>query len=183
MARVSRKTTLAGLAGIVSEKLKEKGLSAILVGGAVVSLYSENRYESGDLDFVIESFVVRKGLVEDAMAELGFRRDRSRVYLHPHCRYAIDFSPPPVAIGEEVVTDPGELKTSTGKVRLLTPTQSVMDRLAAYYHFGDLQGLEQALLVAERHPVDLKKAKAWSAREGHAREYGEFDRRLRSRPR
>ena len=47
--------------------------------------------------------------------------------------------------------DPAELKLPAGRVRLYTPTQSVMDRLSAFYHFHDQQGLEQALLVAADH--------------------------------
>lgn len=177
---ITRKTGIAELAVRVSEKLRERGLSAILVGGAVVSIYTENRYESGDLDFVIEDFIVRKGLVDEAMQELGFKRTKARVYLHPECRYAVGFSPPPAAIGEERITDPAEIKSSFGTLRLYTPTQSVMDRLAAFYHFGDPQGLEQALLVGARHPVNFAKIKAWSAREGMVRKHAEFEKRLRA---
>ncbi|HUP57469.1 MAG TPA: hypothetical protein VM598_08465 [Bdellovibrionota bacterium] len=175
---ITERTTLAELAGEVSEKLKAKGLSAILVGGGVVSIYTDNRYESGDLDFVVEQFVVRKGLIDEAMAELGFTKDRGRVYLHPKCRYAVDFSPPPVSIGEEVITQPAKYKAKTGVIRLFTPTQSVMDRLAAYYHFDDAQGLEQAVLVASSHPVKLDKIAEWSKAEGHREKHETFRQRL-----
>ncbi len=180
MAKLTAKTSLADLAGIVSEKLRSKGISTILVGGGVVSIYTDNRYESGDLDFVVEQFLVRKGVVDSAMAELGFQRDKSRVYLHPECRYAIDFSPPPAAIGNQIVKDPAEFKAKTGIVRLLTPTQSVMDRLAAYYHFDDLQGLNQAVLIVSGHRVDLKKVAAWSESEGHVERHAVFLQRLKN---
>jgi predicted nucleotidyltransferase len=46
------KITLEGLAGFVSEGLRERGIDAILVGGACVTIYSKNRYQSYDLDYI-----------------------------------------------------------------------------------------------------------------------------------
>ena len=44
--------TLKELAGYVSEGLRTRGIETILVGGACVTIYSENRYQSFDLDYV-----------------------------------------------------------------------------------------------------------------------------------
>lgn len=41
--------SLKDLAGYVSEQLRIKGIDTILVGGACVTIYSENRYQSYDL--------------------------------------------------------------------------------------------------------------------------------------
>lgn len=41
-----------------------------------------------------------------------------------------------------------------------------MDRLAAYYHWNDLQCLEQAIWIAEKQPVKINIIKEWSKREG-----------------
>ena len=38
----------------------------------------------------------------------------------------------------------------------------VMDRLAWYFHDADTQCLEQAIQVAMRHPVDLKRIERWA---------------------
>ena len=40
----------------IAVHLKSKGIDTILVGGAVVSIYSKGLYRSGDLDFVLGSF-------------------------------------------------------------------------------------------------------------------------------
>ena len=40
------------------------------------------------------------------------------------------------------------------------------DRLAAFYHWNDRQGLDQAVWVTERHPVNLAEVKKWSVAEG-----------------
>lgn len=39
------------LACFVYELLENNGIDAVLVGGACVSIYSQNRYQSYDLDF------------------------------------------------------------------------------------------------------------------------------------
>jgi hypothetical protein len=36
--------TLKELAGFISEELRKRGIDTILVGGACVTIYSENRY-------------------------------------------------------------------------------------------------------------------------------------------
>lgn len=51
-------------------------------------------------------------------------------------------------------------------MRLLSSTQAVMDRLAAFYHWHDPQSLEQALMVVHSQSVDLKAIQAWSKDEG-----------------
>jgi len=45
---------------------------------------------------------------------------------------------------------PVTLKTQYGSLRIITPTQCVMDRLAWYAHGNDLQARDQAVLVAAR---------------------------------
>ena len=54
---ITDKTTLAELAAIVSETLERQGIVATLSGGAAVSIYTENRYVSEDLDFVTIALV------------------------------------------------------------------------------------------------------------------------------
>jgi hypothetical protein len=53
-----------------------------------------------------------------------------------------------------------------------------MDRLAAFYHWRDRQGLDQAVLVAAQQVVDLDEIERWSVREGHAEAHREFGARV-----
>ena len=39
------------LAAFIFETLKKSGIHVVLVGGACVSIYSHNQYQSSDLDF------------------------------------------------------------------------------------------------------------------------------------
>jgi len=89
--------------------------------------------------------------------------------------------PPPVSIGEEVISKLKRLETPYGFLNLLTPTDCVKDRLAAYLHWKDTQALEQAVLVALGNRIDLAKVKAWAATEGGDAAYDRFAEELAGR--
>jgi hypothetical protein len=55
---------------------------------------------------------------------------------------------------------------STGSLRLVSPTDCVKDRLAHYFHWHDRQSLAQAILVAQKHTIDLREVAGWSKAEG-----------------
>lgn len=150
------------LAAIVCSTLERNDIQVALCGGAVVSIYSENEFESYDLDFVPLG-LARK--VDSAMKGLGFER-RGRHWIHPRTRYWVEFPSGPVQVGDAVVRDFAERATPSGTLRLLHPTECVMDRLAGYFHWNDAQCLAQALAVARRHPVDLERIVAWARSEG-----------------
>lgn len=63
--------SLTELAAWVSGHLAERGIPVVLVGGGCVSVYSENRYQTSDLDFV-ERDHTRHRLLRAALAEIGF---------------------------------------------------------------------------------------------------------------
>jgi hypothetical protein len=69
--RISERTSLEDLAALVCSTLEAHGISVVLSGGAVVSIYSDAEYVSYDLDF-IPMGLARK--VDAAMESLGFRR-------------------------------------------------------------------------------------------------------------
>jgi hypothetical protein len=159
------------LAALVCNKLNEKDIDAALVGGACVSIYTKNKYISYDLDFV--SYARLKDIAE-VLKELGFKRESTRHFVRNDCQYFIEFVAPPLSIGSERVTKEEKIKTRFGSITLLTPMDCVKDRLAAYYHWNDLQALKQALMVAKAQKVKLKDIKRWSVAEGHKEKYEAF---------
>jgi hypothetical protein len=54
-----------------------------------------------------------------------------------------------------------------------------MDRLAAFYHWRDRQGLDQAVLVAAQQVIDLDEIERCSVREGHGEAHREFAARVK----
>jgi hypothetical protein len=56
----------------------------------------------------------------------------------------------------------------------MTPTDSVKDRLAAFYHWNDHQALDQATMVSKSQKTDFHEVKRWSEKEGHTEKYRQF---------
>ena len=82
---------------------------------------------------------------------------------------------------EEVIHDFAERRSPEGILRLLHPTECVMDRLIWYIHNADPQCLEQAIQVARRQSIDLERVERWasSERPNGKQRFQEFERRLR----
>lgn len=181
MERIAASTTIEELAAIVSTTLEAAGISAVLSGGAVVSIYTNNEYESSDLDFISPDGM---GEIAGALASLGFKR-QGRMFSHSRSPLFVEFPTGPLAIGDELIrpAQVGRKRTAAGTIKLLTPTQCVMDRLAAYFHWNDLQSLDQAVMVASSQRISLAKVAAWARREGAAEKFRKFKLELTKRKR
>ena len=166
MPGISAETTLEELAALVSQALERAEIVATLSGGGAVTLYSENEYESNDLDFVTSGRLSEIGV---AIAPLGFYRvPGARQFEHRETPYYVEFPPGPIAFGETAFSDDDAtvIRTKYGPLRIVTPTQVLMDRLAAFVHWNDNQSFDQAVMVARRQDVDWTALKAWALGEG-----------------
>lgn len=164
----------------VATHLKSRNIDTILVGGAVVSIYTDGAYESGDLDFILTNFFVKN--LPEAMAEIGFKKQKSRHYVHPECSHLyIEFPQGPVEIGDDLSIVPDEVESDGKKIKILSPTDCVKDRLATYIYFKNRIGMEQALMVARKHPVNFENIKKWCQGENSPQVYEEFEQNLKSR--
>lgn len=167
---ITAKTTLTELAAIISDTLENNNIIATLSGGAAVSIYSENRYQSADLDFVTAALIDE---LKVALAPLGFRHSgipRLSVFEHPATAWYVEFPPAPLGFGGTYVAPSScaVIDTSYGKLRIITPTQSIMDRLIAATAWSESQSMEQALLVASHQgdKIDWDELDKWVLREG-----------------
>lgn len=174
MSEVHEGLPVEELAALVCSTLERHGVRVVLSGGSVVSIYCDNAYRSYDLDFIQLGLARR---VDGAMQELGFQRD-GRHWSHPRSQFLVEFPPGPVQVGDATVTEFAERSTRLGVLRLLAPTECVMDRLAGFYHWNDRQCLEQALEVVRRQPIDLVRIEAWSRRESALKKFDEFAERI-----
>ena len=179
MSAINEKLTIEEVAALVCATLARHGVSVVLSGGSVVSIYASNEYASFDLDFVRTGLAVK---VDAAMQELGFEKT-GRHWTHQRTDYWVEFPAGPVAVGDTQVTEFAQRKTRFGLLRLLAPTECVMDRLVNYFHNADLECLDQAIAVArhQRKRVDLERIETWSRREGASAfgKFQEFVKRLR----
>jgi len=170
MIHINKKMTLKEFALLVGKILKDASIDAVLTGGAVVSIYTDNKYQSFDLDFITHSSLKE---LEKAFKGTGFYRE-GRFFKHPETDFFIDFPSPPVSVGNMPVNEFKEIVSKNQHLKLLTPTHCVMDRLAAYYHWNDQQALVQALMVAHENVIDLKRIKKWSIDEGMSDKFEYF---------
>jgi len=166
------KMTQAELAAYVQSHLQKKGITVILSGGAAVSIYTGNKYVSADIDLVDVYFADRKKIIA-AMEEIGFS-EKNRYFIYPDTKHIVEFPPGPLSVGDEPVRRIKEIKFSTGILRVISPTDCVKDRLAAYYFWNDQQSLAQAILVAKHNRISISEIKRWSQTTGNMKEFKIF---------
>lgn len=138
----------------VAWHLEGAGITTVLVGGAVVAIHTEGLYRSGDLDIITDDF--HRDKLRTALAEIGFLPTKSRYYKHPECGHLfLEFPRGPVT--------PDEVEVGGRTLRLLSPTDSVKDRLAGYIHWASRPHFDQAALICKRQPerVDLAEVRRW----------------------
>ena len=161
--------TQGELGALIQSSLREKGIEVILSGGAAVAIHSSNKYVSKDLD-LINVYGVNRRKIRDVMTALGFYEE-GRYFRHTDSQFFVEFPPGPLTIGEEPVKQIVEKKLSTGILKVISPTDCVKDRLAAYYKWGDQQSLLQAMLVAQRNKINITEIRRWSLVEGKLPEF------------
>lgn len=160
-----KKMSVEEMAALICTLLDQHGIKVVLVGGTCVTIYSDNQYKSGDMDFVMPDYSLKE--IDPIMAKIGFKRTKSfRHYDSPGSPYFVEFPPSPLTIGYEFVEETAIIQTKFGKLRLLKPVDSVKDRLAAFYHWNDRQSLEQAVLICKTRRIALKEVERWSKGEG-----------------
>lgn len=176
MSEINSSTTREQLAAIVVAKLREHNIDAVLVGGSVVSMYTSNKYESYDLDFITAA---DHKLVKAAMEELGFTA-KGRHFIHAACPFSVEFPPGPIGLGSDEPVKPEGIREIDGvSIQMLSPTQSIMDRLSSFFHWDDRMCLDQAVWIAEQQPFNMDKVTSWAKREGKEAKLQVFLNRLK----
>ena len=160
------------LGGYVCQKLKDNGIEVTLSGGSCVEIYSHGAYTSYDLD-LINQYNEDFRKIRQIMSELGFA-EKNRYFVREDTRYFIESPSGPLSVGDMPVHEIAEIDTEAGVLRLLTPTDCVKDRLAAYYHWNDEPSLQQAIWVARQNPINMESVKSWSEREGAQEKFDRF---------
>ncbi len=173
--KFTKKLTLEQFAVAVAAELKKHDIDVILTGGAVVSIYSTGKYVSKDADFLSAT---DHNTIKQVMTKLGFKNIGKDFY-HNDTDFSVEFPGSQLIIGNSPMKPEGKIKGQNFTLRLLSPTQCVMDRLAAFYHWRDRQSLDQALLVAQGHPIKIKVIEKWSKSEGEENKFNEFLNKLK----
>ena len=101
-----------------------------------------------------------------------------RYFVHKDTELFIEFPRGPLGVGDAPVKEVSSRKTETGTLKLLTPTDCIKDRLAAYYHWDDAQSLDQAVWVAQENKFDIEAVESWSNAEGMSEKFRVFNVRI-----
>ncbi|NQW03050.1 MAG: hypothetical protein HQ485_03390 [Acidobacteria bacterium] len=165
--------TLRHVVAAVSSILKKRGITAVLTGGACASLYTRGAYLSYDLDYILRGTVTRDQL-DRAMADIAFTRLGAQ-YQHPAVPFFVEFPPGPLAIGDDDLVEPVDIRVGNVRVSGLSATDSCRDRLAAFYFWNDEQSLRVAAEIARRQTVEIDTIRNWSRKEGHSRGFRRFE--------
>lgn len=177
MPEITEESTVEQVAAIVSDALDNAGITATLSGGAAVTIYSDNAYLSRDLDFVTAAMVADLAPVLKALGFEPTGVPRLSQFSHPKVEWYVEFPPSPLTFGHLYVNpaDCAVIELAVGSIRIITPTQSVMDRLAAAYAWKDAQSRDQAIMVAATQDIDWDVLKVWLRNEGESeQEYRRF---------
>jgi len=165
--------TMPELASYVCSKLEEKNIEVVLSGGSCVEIYSRGDYTSYDID-LINRYNDTFFKIKSVMESLGFKEE-GKYFVYDDTQFYIEFPSGPLGVGDGPVNKIEELTTKYGVLKLLTPTDCIKDRLAAYYHWDDEQSLTQAIWVAQKNNINLDELKKWSKNEGSLDKYSNFE--------
>lgn len=157
--------TLVDVAFATCTALTHAGETAVLCGGAAAAYYVPARYDSPDLDFVVQ-IGAAPHIVDRALATIGYRRSLDGDYQHDRLPYTVEFPIGPLAIGRDLVTSWRTDQRGDEMLHVFTPTDVVRDRFLHYWVWGDRAALDVALaIVRSRDDIDLDAFRAWTERE------------------
>lgn len=169
------------LAAYICDYLDKCGKEVVLTGGSCVSIYSNERYVTMDLDFV-ERIDSRRKELAACLSKIGFY-EHDRYFMHTETDFFLDFPAGPLAVGEEPMKEIFVMNTDCGQLRIISPTECVKDRLAAFYYWNDRQCLDQALFVVLDYEVDLKEVERWSLKEDQEEKFRVFQQKVKDQTR
>ncbi len=135
------------IAGLLQQALSQLDLSPVLVGGAALEFYTDSRYQTHDLDFVMP----QDDRVVPLMESLGFEK-RGKDYLHPSIELWVEFPSSQLDAHDTVRVVEGP----SGTVRILSPESLLIDRVRAFVYWrSSLDGRNALLLLAVEEQLDL----------------------------
>jgi hypothetical protein len=169
---IDAESSLIDVAFAVGTALDAAGIIAVLTGGSAANFYAPQKYRSYDVDFVIQ-LESHNSSGKVVLESIGFA-PQGELYAHPRTPFTLEFPPGPLGVGEDIVTSWETVKRADEILHVISRTDSVRDRLAAYYHWNDTASLFTAVDVAQTGTIDFDLVEKWSRRERNAEKYGRF---------
>ncbi len=111
--------------GFFSEKLKEKGVNAVIVGGEAIDIWTGGTFASADIDLLVQS----KKITEKLLNKFGFEKQANTLWLNMDLATVIH------VIESSFSGDTSKLKKmKIGKyeIQIASPEYLIKDRLCSY---------------------------------------------------
>ncbi len=175
---IQRESSLRDVAFTVCTALDKGGVRAVLTGGSAATVYAPDACQSVDLDFIV-TFRADESSGPEILASLGYREADDH-YVHTENPLILEFPRGPLAVGRDLIEHWMTLRDGERILHIITPIDSVRDRLAGFLFWNDRGSLEQAVAVAraQRESIDLESVARWCRTEGKAEQFHEFKRTL-----
>lgn len=116
--------------GFFSEKLKEKGVNAVIVGGEAIDIWTGGTFASADIDLLVQS----KKIAENLLNKFGFEKKANTLWLNKDLAIVIH------VMESSYSGDSSKLKKMRiGKYEILiaSPEYLIKDRLCSYKFWKD----------------------------------------------
>ena len=158
--------TLEDVCFEIGTALAAAEIPAVLSGGAAATIYAHDHISSYDADFILQfDFDVEKA--HGVLLHIGYRCENGAYERDDH-EFSAEFPRGPVAIGssnQPILRD--VLTREKQQLTVISATDCVKDRLAAFYAWNDFNSLRQALHVAraQRESIDLARIATWTFHE------------------
>lgn len=164
--------TLEELASYICSELEKANIEVVLSGGSCVEIYSRGDYTSYDID-LINRYNDTFFKIKKVMESIDFKEE-GKYFVHEDTKYFIEFPSGPLGVGDSDVKKIEKIVTKYGTLKLLSATDCIKDRLAAFYHWDDKQSLVQSIWVAKQNEIDFEDLENWSKKEKSMEKYQIF---------
>lgn len=128
--------------GVLTSKLKESGVDAILVGGEAIDLYTAGNFSTSDIDLVVDN----KAITERLLNRFGFGKQGNGLWLNVDLNIVVQ------VIDQSYSGDPDRLKSFKVKnyeLRVAAPEDLIQNRLysAKFWKSNPQRDMEESIAL------------------------------------
>ena len=127
------------IAAVIADALREVNIDPVLVGGAVVSFYTEGKYTTRDIDMISPSGKE----VDEVMAQLGFVK-QGKDFVNETLSIYVEFPSDSLGPTEKV----NVTRVDGTKLKIISLEDIIVDRLCAFKFWrSDVDGVNAMIML------------------------------------
>ena len=159
------------IAALISEALYLKKITAILVGGSAVELYTLSEYTTKDIDMILRG--EDRDDLYDIMTFLDFeKRLGMRHFIHAELDFPIEFPPGPLQVASRFIEKIAEIKIDHHVLKVIKIEDLILERICGFVEWKDKNSLQQAelLVIKNKEIVHWQYLEEFAKAEGYLKE-------------